>query len=63
MALPAETTAEIDTALAGLGDRAPPRFDARDFPLPGSPTGRRLPEGLGSSCSSCSSWWIATFKP
>jgi hypothetical protein len=34
MALPREATAEIDAALRGLGDRAPPRFDARDFPLP-----------------------------
>ncbi|MDO9709244.1 TauD/TfdA family dioxygenase [Paracraurococcus lichenis] len=34
MQLPAAAAREIDSALAGLGDRAPPRFDARDFPLP-----------------------------
>lgn len=34
MALPSAATAEIDAALAGLGDRAPPAFDARHFPLP-----------------------------
>jgi hypothetical protein len=34
MALPAAATAEIDAALAGLGDRTPPGFDARHFPLP-----------------------------
>lgn len=34
MALPDGALAEIDAALAGLGDRAQPRFDARHFPLP-----------------------------
>jgi hypothetical protein len=34
MPLPAAATAEIDAALAGLGDRAPPGFDAQHFPLP-----------------------------
>src|SRR3954451_22087684 len=33
MPLPAAATAEIDAALAGLGERAPPGFDARHFPL------------------------------
>ena len=52
MALPPAATAEIDAALAGLGDRAPPRFDARHFPLPET-TGfltdvaRELEEGRG----------------
>ena len=34
MALPDGAIAEIGAALAGLGDRAPPRFGAADFPLP-----------------------------
>lgn len=34
MALSAAAEREIDAALAGLGDRAPPGFDARHFPLP-----------------------------
>src|SRR3954463_48210 len=34
MALPDAALAEIDAALAGLGDRAPPGFDAQHFPLP-----------------------------
>ncbi|MGG5818094.1 TauD/TfdA family dioxygenase [Falsiroseomonas sp. HW251] len=33
-ALPAGAVAEIEAALAGLGDRAPPRFGAAEFPLP-----------------------------
>ncbi|UPY36225.1 TauD/TfdA family dioxygenase [Sediminicoccus sp. KRV36] len=35
MPLPDGALAEIDAALAGLGHRAPPGFDARHFPLPG----------------------------
>ncbi|WP_372619119.1 TauD/TfdA family dioxygenase [Falsiroseomonas sp.] len=34
MALPDGAAEEIDAALAALGGRAPPGFDARDFPLP-----------------------------
>ncbi|MGG5810280.1 TauD/TfdA family dioxygenase [Falsiroseomonas sp. CW058] len=34
MALPGDALAEIDAALAGLGARGVPRFDARHFPLP-----------------------------
>jgi Taurine catabolism dioxygenase TauD, TfdA family len=34
MALPLVALREIDAALAGLGKRAPPAFDARHFPLP-----------------------------
>jgi len=34
MALPAGATAEIDAALAALGERGVPHFDARDFGLP-----------------------------
>lgn len=34
MPLPPEAEHEIAAALAGLGDLAPPRFDARRFPLP-----------------------------
>jgi hypothetical protein len=34
MALPAGAQAEIEAALAGLGERAPPQFRAAHFPLP-----------------------------
>jgi hypothetical protein len=36
MALPPGAVAEIEAALAGLGSREVPRFDARHFPLPRS---------------------------
>ncbi|WP_431267384.1 TauD/TfdA family dioxygenase [Dankookia sp. P2] len=52
MALPESAAAEIDAALAGLGDRVPPRFDARHFPVPETASflaavARELEEGRG----------------
>jgi hypothetical protein len=52
MELPPAAEGEIRAALAGLGDRAPPRFDARHFPLPSTApflaeVARELEEGRG----------------
>ncbi len=51
-ALPEGAVAEIDAALDGVGDRAPPRFGVADFPLPRTApflraVARELEEGRG----------------
>lgn len=52
VALPPAAAGEIEAALAGLGDRPPPAFDARHFPLPETgrflaDVARELEEGRG----------------
>ncbi|NKE46291.1 TauD/TfdA family dioxygenase [Roseomonas frigidaquae] len=52
VALPQAALSEIEAALAGLGDRTQPRFDARHFPLPRTApllaeVARELEEGRG----------------